>query len=119
LTLLVFMAAVEESTWHIAGMCARGREPRMLCGHRLRGPVHRLFATVDSAVPPAEVCAACWSGLLGGREPDPPTGRHALGAVPDRDGVLAHRTSQHPCGRSELPWPGILDSGLLSGDDTW
>lgn len=74
---LDFMASTKESLWHVAGMDAQGPAPMMLCGHRLRGVVHRRFAAVDEAQSPL-VCPACWVSLHSAQHPDPPTGRHAL-----------------------------------------
>lgn len=74
---LDFMASTKESLWHVAGMDAQGPAPTMLCGHRLRGVVHRRLAALNEAQSPL-VCAACWVSLHSGQEPDEPTGRHAL-----------------------------------------
>ena len=96
MTLLVFMAAVEESTWHIAGMCARGREPRMLCGHRLRGPVHRRLTgpLPDDGRIPCEACAAVLAAFRSIRE------------LPSPGSITGYFSGRLPVADEEPEWPG-------------
>lgn len=62
----VFKASVQESVWHVVGLRTGGPLPEALCGHVIRGRVHRRIGRPQK---PRGVCDACASAVAGGREP--------------------------------------------------
>lgn len=67
-----FMASERESVWHVVGLRTGGPLPTAVCGHVIRGRVHRRVGDPER---PRVVCDACASAVSRGREP--PTGSAA------------------------------------------